>query len=313
MENIKVSIIIPSYNRGELLKEAVTSLLNQTHQNFEIIIVDDCSTDNTQEIVKRFSDPRIKYYKLDTNSGAPIARNVGIDKSKGDYVAFIDSDDSWKPFKLERQLAIFLTQPKVGAVYSGVEIKRDNKIIGTLVPEFSGNILPHLLTSNVINTTSSLIVKRELLTQINGFDVNLPSCQDWDLYIRLSEITEFGFVKEPLVIFLQHNGARISTNYTSVTKGHNLIYKKHNDKARGISMKLYYQLNYNIGKIVFRVGISSENKQTINLGREFIKESMKHKITFLKGSILYTLTYMNIKLLSMMYTLFVRVKNVRMI
>src|SRR5436190_7900102 len=101
-----VSIITPSYNSGKYISRTIDSVMNQTHHNWELIIVDDCSTDNTQQIITdTFSDNRIKFYKLPKNQGSGVARNFAIEKASGNYMAFLDSDDLWKPEKLEKQLA----------------------------------------------------------------------------------------------------------------------------------------------------------------------------------------------------------------
>ena len=99
-----VSVIIPTYNRGRLILDSINSVLNQTYKNIELIVVDDCSTDNTEEILKSINDSRIKYVKLEKNSGACIARNKGIELSTGEFIAFNDSDDLWITTKLEKQL-----------------------------------------------------------------------------------------------------------------------------------------------------------------------------------------------------------------
>jgi len=102
--NIKISVIIPTFNREKLIGNSIKSVLNQTLKNFELIIVDDGSTDNTKEVVDKFQDKRIKYIKLDTNQGASNARNIGIKNAKGKYMSFQDSDDIFYPNKLEIQL-----------------------------------------------------------------------------------------------------------------------------------------------------------------------------------------------------------------
>ena len=104
MEEELVSIIMPSYNTGKFIKETINSVIAQTYSNWELIIVDDCSTDNTDEIVKSINDNRIIYLKNETNSGAAISRNKALREAKGRWIAFLDSDDLWKNYKLEKQI-----------------------------------------------------------------------------------------------------------------------------------------------------------------------------------------------------------------
>ncbi|MBU7007217.1 glycosyltransferase family 2 protein [Phosphitispora fastidiosa] len=125
-----VSIITPVYNSEKYIGETIKSVLSQTHQNWEMLITDDCSKDNTAEVIKQIIDPRIKYFKLEKNSGAAIARNRALEKAQGRYIAFLDADDMWKSEKLEKQLA-FMVKNSIGFSFSGYEILRDggNKVI----------------------------------------------------------------------------------------------------------------------------------------------------------------------------------------
>ena len=107
----KVSVIIPTYNRAHLVGRAIRSVLNQTYQDFEIIVVDDGSTDNTEEVVKSFNDPRIRYIRHEKNRGGSAACNTGIRAARGEYIAFQDSDDEWLPEKLEKQMQVFENTP----------------------------------------------------------------------------------------------------------------------------------------------------------------------------------------------------------
>lgn len=131
MQDSVVSIITPVYNAERFLKETIQSILDQSYKKFELILVDDCSTDNSERIIKNFSerDQRIKYVKLESNSGAAVARNTGLKTASGEYVAFLDSDDVWKSTKLEKQLA-FMQQKNIGFTYTAFEtIDEDGQII----------------------------------------------------------------------------------------------------------------------------------------------------------------------------------------
>ena len=108
MERNLITVIIPTYNRAHLIKDAAYSVLNQSYKNIELIIIDDCSTDDTAEVVKSINDPRLNYHRLEKNSGACIARNKGIELARGDYISFNDSDDKWLENKLEEQLEFLL-------------------------------------------------------------------------------------------------------------------------------------------------------------------------------------------------------------
>ena len=128
-----VSIITPTYNCGRFIGETIESVLKQTYENWEMIIVDDCSTDNTKEVVESYKDPRIKYLCLDKNSGAAVARNKALQLAKGRWIAFLDSDDLWKPEKLERQIK-FMKENGYGFSYHEYdEIDEDSKSLGVTI------------------------------------------------------------------------------------------------------------------------------------------------------------------------------------
>ena len=301
--NDKVSVIIPTYNRSELLKKAVESLENQSHQNFEIIIIDDCSTDDTAEVVKGMGDNRIIYLKHDTNKGGSEARNTGIKQATGNFIGFLDSDDQWLPDKLEKQLKQFEGRPEVGVVYTGVQVVNEhNQPTRKIVPAYKGEILPKLFESNCIDTTSSVLVKREILDQVQGFDASLPSCQDWDLYIRLAQVTKFDFVKESLVLFYHHSGERITTNKKSVLTGHMSIFEKYKGLAKKQPKSTFHRFTLTIWKVIFRTAIISENKETVRLSRGVLAEGFKNNHTSLKFLFYYLSTFLNMKILSYLYT-----------
>ena len=123
----KISIITASYNAERFIKNTIESVLKQTYQNWEMIIIDDCSSDNTESIVNRYVelDKRIKFFKLEKNSGAAIARNLGINKANGEFIAFLDSDDLWDENKLEKQIE-FMKERKIGFSFTGYRLMKEN-------------------------------------------------------------------------------------------------------------------------------------------------------------------------------------------
>lgn len=196
-----VSIVMPTYNRARLLNRAIQSVLNQTYTNFELIVVDDCSTDCTESVVKGFQDDRIRYIRHEKNQGAPIARNNGIKAAKGEYIAFQDSDDVWLPTKLEKQMNAFNSgSSDIGVVYTSCWlINQDEK---TLVPSSrvkhtEGKIHDTLLEMNFVSM-SSAIVRRDCFEKVGMF-AKIPRFQDWELWLRISKYYFFKHLREPLV------------------------------------------------------------------------------------------------------------------
>lgn len=227
--NPVVSIIIPTYNRAHLLGRAIQSVLDQTHQDFELIIVDDGSTDNTEEIVRSFSDERIRYIKHDKNRGGAAARNTGIKAARGEYIAFQDSDDEWLPEKLEKQIRVFETvPPEVGVVYTGFHRLENNKktyIPSSKITQKEGYIFSSLLKGNFV-TTQAVLVKRECFERAGMFDENLPRLQDWELFIRISKYYHFKCIDEPLVISY-YQPRSISADQNALIRALELILERH--------------------------------------------------------------------------------------
>jgi glycosyltransferase involved in cell wall biosynthesis len=224
-----VSVVIPCYNRSSTLGRAIKSVLDQSYQDFEIIVVDDASTDPTDEVVKNIKDGRITYIRHQNNQGAPAARNSGLRIAKHPYIAFLDSDDEWLPQKLEKQMDLFSRRDgSFGVVYTGFNIfDSEGKFIRSYIAHNKGHILQDLLVENYVATLSTIVVRREYLEKVGGFDVEMKSCQDWDLCIRLSGICQFDCVEELLVNYFRLEDAnRISTNMDSVVRGHLRIQNK---------------------------------------------------------------------------------------
>ena len=226
-----VSVIIPTYNRAHLIERAIKSVLNQTYQDFELIIIDDGSTDNTNEVLKKYieSDNRIQYIRHKINKGGSAARNTGIKNSVGKYIAFLDSDDEWLPEKLMEQLNVFKDESyEIGAVYSGfqyIDIKGNHK--GRQhIPKSEGYIYDDLLTKNCVGSASTILIKKECLDQVELFDETLPSCQDWDMWIKIAKYYKFAFVKAPLVKYYIHYN-QISNNFKAVVRGEKRVIDKY--------------------------------------------------------------------------------------
>ena len=226
----EVSVVIPTYNRAGFLRSAIRSVLNQTFQDFEIIVVDDGSTDySAKEVVSEFRDPRIRYIRHEVNRGGSAARNTGIKASKGKYIAFLDDDDEWLPEKLQRQLEVLYSSPeRVGGVYTGFLLvnRESGKLISRRIPYKSGNLYGELVSGNCIGTTSTLLLKRECFDKVGLFDENLLSSQDYDMWIRISREFFFECLSEPLVRYYVH-GRRITTTQRAVIEGMELMLRKH--------------------------------------------------------------------------------------
>ena len=219
---LTVSVIIPTHNRAHVVDRAIGSVLRQTYQNFEIIVVDDASTDSTEEVVKRFGDSRIRYLRHEQNYGAPWARNSGAKVARGEYLAFLDSDDVWYPKLLERQLAVLVSlPPAVGMICCGM-IRKEGNSCRVLIPGTRGlGFDNNLIHGNGI-CTSSFVVRKTAFQAVEGFDVKFSSFQDFDFLLRMTAKYQVAAINEVLMEYHLGNDS-ISLNMDSKARGFDRI------------------------------------------------------------------------------------------
>lgn len=203
-----VSVIMPVYNGEKFLKEAINSVLSQTYKDLELIIINDGSTDKTSEIISSFNDERIKYYYQE-NKGQASARNLGIDKSTGEYLAFIDADDIYKNNKLEKQVEVLKNDLSYGVVYNNIEIiDEDNKVISEIKSELifksKEDFLAYSLFRQVIPSPASMLVRREHLASIR-YPVEYRNTEDYKFILDLASKTKFYSINESLYLYRRHS------------------------------------------------------------------------------------------------------------
>ena len=212
----KVSVIITTHNRSELLIRAVNSVLNQIYSNFEIIIVDDGSSDNTREVVASLDDSRIRLLVHEKNQGASSARNTGIAQARGEHIAFLDDDDEWFPAKLEGQVAILdVSSPVVGLVYGWMDIYEDStdRLVQGARKILEGDISQDLLALNIPGSTSTLLVRSSVAKNVGGFNENLSRRDDADFICRISQEYHIAVLPKVVGLFhIEHGKDRISDN-----------------------------------------------------------------------------------------------------
>lgn len=200
MSSPRVSVVLPTYNRATLLEKAIESVLSQTFEEYELIIVDDASTDETSEVVRSFDDDRITYIRHEANQHGAVARNTGIDTASGEYVAFLDDDDEWYPTKLEKQCRkIDDSDDEVALIYCWSEVYDGDELVNVREPELRGDIFEQTLTRNPIGGTPTLFVRRNVLQEIGGFDESLRRGQDSDLVRRITKGNHVDYVPEALI------------------------------------------------------------------------------------------------------------------
>lgn len=256
--NELVSVVIPTYNRQKYLHKAIQTVLNQTYQHFEIVIVDDASVVDNKEIVDSFHDKRIRYFKNDEQRGAPYSRNFGIEQSKGKFVAFLDDDDEWEEEKLEKQMKEF-EQLDVGLVICYSLDKRfGNKRISKPQQVIT---YKKLLKSFNLSSTSTYVIRKKIFNTTGGFDVDLPSAQEYDLAIRIAKYYTIRTIPEVLVIQNSSEG-QISENWGKKIRGILGLYAKHSREYKVLGFKGCLMNHFkNIGLLfIFLLGFIIGNK-----------------------------------------------------
>jgi glycosyltransferase involved in cell wall biosynthesis len=268
--SLKVSIIVLTYNRAHLVTETIDSILAQTVKDFELIVVDNESTDNTEEVIKSYTDRRIRYFRHQNNGLVAVNRNYGISKANGEYIAFCDDDDLWMPEKLERQVNLLDLNKELGLVYSDCYIMDENGNLerDTLLSSsrlLRGNVFDKLFQGNFIPMLT-VMFRREVLSKVGGFDPKYRIAQDYDLWLRIAEHYPIDFIEKPLAKYRIHGGNVSRNRELAINEGFQLteywLEKKANlergfrGKAKQkqanlhISLMVYYFRNHQNRKAV---------------------------------------------------------------
>jgi glycosyltransferase involved in cell wall biosynthesis len=230
----KVSVIIPAYNSMTYLPETVDSVFKQTFTDFEVLIVDDGSSDNIAEWTKQIKDPRVNLI-FQQNQGVSVARNTGIAHAQGEYIAFLDADDLWQPTKLEKQVHCLDKQSAVGLVHTWVSlIDRQSQPTGrNFTSNTQGNVWQELIEKNTI-ACCSVMVRRDCFQTVGGFDPSLRSAEDWDMWIRIASSYPIAVIPEILASYRLLASSK-SKNYSLVEKSLSAIIEKN---FQGVPAKL---------------------------------------------------------------------------
>jgi len=223
-----ITVVIPVHNRAQLIARAITSVVSQTLPAHEIVVIDDGSTDHTAEVVNDLTKSlsNLRLIPLKENVGAAEARNIGIEKARGDLIAFLDSDDVWYPEKLNKQVKEFKASKNIVAVFCGlVATNSGTGRCSYHIPKPKIDLVD-LYHGNLLTTMSCALISKKTLLDIGGFDVSLPPCEDWDLFIRLAEVGKISVVQETLVEQPMHQGPRISRDKQRVLAGFDAVFDK---------------------------------------------------------------------------------------
>lgn len=266
--NELVSVIVPVYNRSHLVSETVQSILVQTYEPVEIILINDGSTDESLTILREYEQRfPTKIRVIDQpNQGQIVARNNGIKMAKGSYIAFLDSDDVWVESKLERQLPLF--EPGVGLVFSGTEVidEAGNTIrVEYADNDLSGNIFPQLLVRNRM-TGGTVMVTAEALTSVGDFCTDFKAAENWDLWLRICKIYSARVVPDPLIKYRIHSSNMSGDGQLMLSAKRQIMEKYCNLNSNDAVIARYSRLAY--ADYHYREGLNHFSSAQYHLARK---------------------------------------------
>jgi glycosyltransferase involved in cell wall biosynthesis len=274
----QVSVVIPVFNLESFLEEAVDSVLDQTFRDFEVILVDDGSSDRSREIIRSYQrrEPDRVRAVFQKHAGAAAARNAGIALARGKWIAFLDGDDAWKPDKLRIQLGETRLDPRINLLSTAAAIIGEGRLIPEAIPD-NANVRMELLRKGCFITLSSALISRGLL-QDTRFDEGLPGAQDLDLYLRLADRIRYRFIPEPLIRYrVRANAisdprgtrfAQLSHHYRIMKREKKKLesadaasYRRHREELRAVMARLaheaaYYSLESRVASWSSRLGMA---------------------------------------------------------
>jgi glycosyltransferase involved in cell wall biosynthesis len=260
-----VTVVMPAYEVAAFIGEAIESVLAQTFTDWQLVVVDDGSSDGTADVVSGYRDPRIRLLRIEHTGLPAVARNRGLAASESPFVAFLDADDLWQPPKLARQLALLESSPDVGLVHTGFEMLRHGALEPYVPPPelaAGGPQFGRLAVGNYV-ANSSVLLRRELLAEHGLFDEDprLRGTEDFELWLRLSPHTTFGYLDEPLLVYRLHTanlgqGEQMGLGYVTAMDKMQRLYP---DLVAGLGVP-YWRL---LGYIRCRFGLAGRGRREL--------------------------------------------------
>ncbi len=271
----EITVITATYNRAYILSVAIQSVLDQTFDNWEYIIVDDGSEDDTYDVVSTFQkkNSRIKYLKLEKNSGQSIALNKGIEAAKGALISFLDSDDALHPEYLEQQVEAFKQNDNLGLCYVGADYYFNDEKIRTLHIHQSGDLEYYLFKRLTGINGSTFTVRATVFKDVGGFDPEFPALKDFELITRIARYYDFDYLTGYNTRVQLSSKDRISDNVKLVTRGRIMFHKKH--KERGKEIGAYHLMLKKMARIY------AQNSKDMPKAYKCLFDAIKYKPDYL--------------------------------
>lgn len=297
---IKVSVILPVYNGGKFIAETIESMLSQTIKDFEVLVVDDGSTDDSKEIIQKYisnSNREIRYFYQE-NKGIAAARNKGIKESNGKYIAFLDQDDLWLPEKLERQVKYLEENPDTALVYTDSIRFGDCSNAWKLTP-YEGKVFLQLINGNFISALT-VVVRREVFKKVGCFDEdrNLMGCDDYDMWLRIASIYKIGYINEKLARWRAHSkgytyaqSTKMNRAAIAVLEKNFRLFKFHKIRITDFRRKILSPIYFGLGWIYF-------NNRDFKTARQVFTTAIKYNPLSFKYIAYYILSLFPVKIVN---------------
>lgn len=284
--NPTISVIIPAFNRSDTILRCIESVKNQSLRVNEIIVIDDCSTDNTMEILNALENITILH--TSNNSGAQAARNLGIKAAKSDWIAFIDSDDEWLPEKIEKQInelkKVNLDPMTVVHGDCIIDDKKSNNKIWHL-EKTEGNEVYRQLLSTSGTFFPALLTSKEALKRINYLDESIESYQEWDTSIQLAKFCNFIHIQEPLFIYNIQSNSISNSDYNNINGYYKIVKKYENEIISSLGRQ-------SVDKHLINCSNMASNNGNFKYGRQLLKKIETLKI---KKILMLVLNYLHVR------------------
>jgi len=288
-----ISVIIPVYNGAKTIDRTINSVLLQTFSDFEIIVIDDGSIDETLEVVGRIGDLRIKVYSY-SNTGVSAARNHGINHAQGEYVSFIDADDLWTGDKLAAQYQALQDHPQAQVAYSWTDwIDENDRLLRPAAHmSLEGNIYANLLIIDFMGCGSNPLIHKQALLTVGGFDPVLRGGEDWDLWIRLAAQYEFVCVRSPQVLYRQVQNSASKDLELMERDGSRVITKSFQQAPASLQYLRFYALGNFYKAMLYRSLATTLSRKEALESTKYLYRSIGNDPSFIKAKVTWKIIFL---------------------
>ncbi|MBD2022190.1 glycosyltransferase [Leptolyngbya sp. FACHB-36] len=283
-----ISVIIPVFNGAKTIRDTIASVLAQSFSEFELLIINDGSTDDTLAVVSSFDDPRIQVFSY-PNAGSNPSRNRGIDHARGEYISFIDADDLWTPDKLAAQRQALQAQPQAAVAYSWTDCidEQGQYLRQGAHATIAGNVLANFLLTDCIGSGSNVLVRKSALVEVGKFDESLANAQDWDMWLRLAARYPFACVPKVQVLYRVSAGSLSSNVQRMATASFRVIERSFAQAPATLQHLKPHSLGNRYKFLTFRSLQGNPTRQKGVLALQYLWNAVRYDPTLLRTRLLW--------------------------